>query len=129
MATTETITVAVVRNEDGSLDVNGTLYNAEEKLLEKQSLESLQGETISRHVHAVFDMHVGKKLTIPSVQSSVLHLLMQENPENAAAIFDNFKEWQEAVRVFIRNAPEFDVAKGKGGGAFRVCDVPPKTEK
>jgi len=28
--------------------------------------------------------------------------------------------------VYIRSSNEFGVAKGKGGGAYRVCDVPPK---
>lgn len=124
MATT--INIEVTRNEDGTVNVNETLYAAENALLALQTQESLQGESIGKHVHAVFDQHIGKKLTIPSLQASVLHLMMAENPGEASTIMDNYKEWQDAVRVFVRNSNEFDVAKGKGGGAYRLRDIPPK---
>jgi len=124
MATT--INIEVTRNEDGSINVSDTLYNAENSLLALQTQESLQGESIGRHVHAVFDQHLGKKLTIPSLQASVLNLMMQDDSVDASVIMDNYKEWQDAVRLFVRNSNEFDVAKGKGGGAYRLRDVPPK---
>lgn len=127
MATT--ISIEVSRNEDGTINTNETLYNAENQLLALRTEESLQHDSLSRHVHAVFDTHLGKKLTIPNLQASVLHLLMNESEENTSVIMDNYKEWQDAVRTFIRNSSEFDVAKGKGGGAFRLCDVPPKPAK
>jgi len=124
MATT--INIEVSRNGDGTINVNETLYKAESQLHALQTQESLQEDAISRHVHAVFDQHIGKKLTIPGLQASVLHLMMAENSGEASTIMDNYKEWQDAVRVFVRNSNEFDVAKGKGGGAYRLRDVPPK---
>ena len=118
-----TMKIEVLRNKDGSVNVTETLESVEQKLLSLNKQESMQNDMIYRHVHTVFDTHLGKKLTIPSLQSSVLHLMMQENPNEASLIMDNFKEWQDAVRSFIRNSNEFGIAKGKGGGVYRLRDV------
>ena len=124
MATT--ISIEVVRSEDGTVDVNGTLSNAENALMGLQMHEKLRCEAIGKYVHAVFDEHFGKKLPIPNLQANVVHKMVQDNVGESANIMANFKEWQEAVRTYVRTDNEFDVAKGKGGGAYRVCDVPPK---
>lgn len=118
----------VVRNPDGSIDLDGTERKFSGDLLRFQTERELEAESVGEAVGAVFDKYPGAKLNMPAVTSMALQNLNVQ-PEN-------FKTLTEKVQSYIRDrAGErntgaiFHIGKGKGGGVCRWADQPePKPE-
>lgn len=107
-----------VRNDDGTINVQATLFEVEDQLLELASKETESLGAISEAVHSVFDQHVGQTLPMPHICSAACGL-MGIGPSE-------FVETQKAVGLWVRTNNEFKVSKGKGGGVVRLRDVPEK---
>jgi hypothetical protein len=107
-----------VRNADGSIDHEASLAKFAGDLLRYEAERELEREVIAGAVHALFDKHLGKRLTTPYVVSEALKSLNAQ-PEN-------YKALTEKVQDFLRTSPEFNIGKGKGGGCARSCDLPEK---
>jgi len=104
-----------IRNTDGTINLQDTVTNCAKAVQAQIDKEQSQSEGIGTNVHAVFDQYQGQALPMPSVVNAVfsaMNLPLSEYAETNAAI----AEW-------IRNSPEFLVAKGKGGGVKRICDI------
>lgn len=113
-----TTTIKIIRDENGTINVDATLEAAETHLYTLADSEANSAREISAVVHAVFDTHLGKVLPMPAVCALTL-ANMGTSPEAYA-------EKDKAVKAFIRNDPGFEVNKGKNGGVVRVCDRPAK---
>jgi len=108
-----------VRFTDGTIDIDATMEGLESQLQDLSETEATAGVRIGEAVNAVFDLHRGKVLTMPSLVNAALgHLSV--TPETFAAESAAVAEY-----VRQRNGGEFKIAKGKGGGVSRVCDAPP----
>lgn len=107
-----------VRNDDGTINVQATLFEVEDQLLKLASKETESLGAISEAVHSVFDQHVGQTLPMPHICSAACGL-MGVGPSE-------FVETQKAVGLWVRTNAEFKVSKGKGGGVCRLRDVPQK---
>jgi hypothetical protein len=109
----------VVRNDDGTINVDESLVAFEEHLTGLMAQEEALTEGIAREVHAVFNLHLGVALPVPSLTSIVVQRLGVD--------YTQFKVMTSAVATYVRNnTAEFTIAKGKGGGARRNCDTPKK---
>lgn len=114
-----TTTIELTRNENGTINIDATLDAAYTHLAALIEKEAEVGRDVSASVHAVFDEHLGKTIPMPALASLAL--------SNMGTSPENFVEMDKAVRAYVRNAPEFEVNKGKNGGVVRVCDKPVKT--
>lgn len=126
--TTINLATFAVRDESGDLDLSATVQKFEGALLEYQAERETELATIGAAVHAVFDAHKGTNINMPAVTSLALQKLNVQ-PET-------YKALSERVQAFVRdNAGEresgaiFGIAKGKGGGCCRWCDMPVKAAK
>jgi hypothetical protein len=108
----------VVRSFDGSVDVQATLDKFSFDLELFESKEKSENETIGVAIHKVFDCHMGKRIPMPYLITEGLRAL------NATP--DNFSILSERIGNYVRNSPQFNVAKGRGGGVGRVVDLPSK---
>lgn len=121
-----TLTVALVRGDDGSIDESASLDAFQDALATHIAERELEQGTISKAVSAVFDSHKGTRCNMPYVVSQALVAL---NAQPA-----NYKVLTERVQAYIReNAGEerssgklFKIGKGKGGGVTRWSDTPEK---
>ncbi|MFA6270667.1 MAG: hypothetical protein WC657_05690 [Candidatus Paceibacterota bacterium] len=113
-----TLAALCVRNEDGTIDVQSTLYDIEDALDVLRTQESESLAAIANAVHQVFDAHLGQVLSMPAV-CSIASGLMGVTPQE-------FVETQKAVGLWVRTSNQFRVAKGKGGGVTRLRDIPEK---
>lgn len=117
------------RAEDGSIDVDATVLKFEGELLKYQVERETELATIGAAVHGVFDSHKGTTINMPAVVTMALQSLNVQ-PATYAAL-------SERVATFVRdNASDkredgrsFRIAKGKGGGVSRWCDVVDKPAK
>lgn len=105
----------IVRSANGSIDHEASLAKFAGDLLKWEADREVEREVIAGAVHALFDRHLGKRLTTPYVVSEALKSLNAQ-PEN-------YKTLTEKVAEFLRTSPEFDTTKGKGGGCARSRDA------
>lgn len=108
----------VVFGATGSVDHEATLAKFAGDLARYEAERETECATIGAAVHALFDQHIGKRIPMPFLQGEVLKALNAQ-PEN-------YKVLTEKVTDYVRTSPEFDTAKGKGGGVGRVSDLPAK---
>lgn len=108
----------VVFGSNGSVDHEATLAKFSGDLSRYEAEREVESTTIGAAVHALFDKHIGKRIPMPFVQGEVLKALNAQ-PEN-------YKVLTEKVTDYVRTSPEFDTAKGKGGGCGRLSDLPAK---
>ncbi len=122
MGKTMDLSAFVVRAADGSVDEGATQEKfAGELSAWIHSQEEESGE-IALAVSAVFDSSPkGANLPMPALVSLTCQAL--------AVTPETYVSTSEKVHAFIRNCPEYKVAKGKGGGVKRVCDIPPEEPK
>jgi hypothetical protein len=122
--TTINLSTFVVRDSAGAFDLNATMDKFEDSLLAFQSELETEQATIGAAVHAVFDSHKGKPLTMPTVTNYTLNNLNVQS-ENFTVLFEKVKNYirQNAGE---RGSSVFSIAKGKGGGVSRWVDVPVK---
>lgn len=104
-----------VRNSDGTINHEATLAKFAGDLLRYEAEREMEREVIAGAVHALFDRHLGKRMTTPFVVSEALKSLNAQ-PEN-------YKALTEKVQEFLRTTPEFHTGKGKGGGVARLADL------
>lgn len=104
----------IVRNGNG-IDHEATISKFEADLIRFEAEKELEAATIGEAVHAYFDKHLGKRLNTTMVIGEVLTALNVQ-PENYSVLHDKVQE-------FLRTSPEFNSARGKGGGVARVCDL------
>ena len=111
----------VVRNVDGTLDLQGTLDSITPEvvsLVEKQDSDTLE---VAKAVHAVFDMFQGSRLNTAALTSFALqHLTV--TPESAGEVTGKIAEYIK-VNSGERGSSLFSVKRGKGGGVARWADV------
>lgn len=107
----------VVRN-GSTIDHEATIAKFKWDLLKFQAEKELEETTIGEAVHAYFDKHLGKRLNSKMVVGDVL-VALNVQPENFSVLHDKVTE-------FFRTSPEFNTARGKGGGVARVCDITSK---
>jgi len=118
MENIKNLSEVAVRNDDGTINVQASLFEIEDQLVALASKEEESLEAISNAVHSVFDDHLGATLAMPAV-CSFASALMGVEPKD-------FVETQKAVGLWIRTSNQFKIAKGKGGGVVRLRDVPEK---
>lgn len=108
----------IVRNADSSVNQEATLAKFAEDLLRFEAERETENATIGVAVHALFDTHLGKRLSTPFVVGEALKALNAQ-PET-------YKVLTEKVTEYLRTDPAFSISKGKGGGVGRVADLPVK---
>jgi hypothetical protein len=108
----------IVLNNNGSINHEASISQFAGALRKYEAEREVESATIGGAVHAIFDTHKGKRLPMPYLTTEVLRALNVQ-PEN-------FKTLSDKVQEYVRTSPEFSVAKGKGGGAGRVCDLTDK---
>lgn len=113
----------VVRGSDGSVDTDATLAKFESTLSAYIVERETEQSTIAAAVGAVFDAHKGTAINMPALTSLTVQRLNAQ-PEN-------FKTLSERVQSYVREQSKGDssmflIAKGKGGGVSRRCDIPAK---
>jgi len=108
----------VILSAQGSIDHEGTISKFSGDLLRFEAERETENATIGQAVHALFDLHLGKRLPMPYLTGEALKSLNAQ-PEN-------YKVLSDKVAEFVRTSPQFDTAKGKGGGCGRVADLPVK---
>lgn len=108
----------VVFGSNGSVDHEATLAKFAGDLASWEAQREADNAAIGVAVHSLFDRHLGKRLPMPFLTGEVLKALNAQ-PEN-------YKSLTEKLTDYVRTSPEFDTAKGKGGGCGRVCDLPSK---
>lgn len=108
-----------VRLDDGTINIEATLEGVAEQLVALAEQEANDSVRIASAVGAVFDLHLGKVLTMPALVNAALgHLTF--TPETFAAV-------SEQVAEYVRNnKATYSITKGKGGGVRRICDTPAK---
>lgn len=116
----KTLLINLVRFEDGSINVDGTLDAAHSQLLNHIAARETETATIAAAVDELFTDKLGARLNMPYVVSQCQQKLNAQ-PEN-------FKALGERVAQYVRdNAGEgglFKIGKGKGGGVLRTADQP-----
>jgi hypothetical protein len=116
--TTETIKTfedCVVR-EDGRIDFQVSLERFASFLENLQEQEDSERVSFKSYVEEVFDSSRTLGLPVPLVCSQVA-FRMGVSPEN-------YVEVQKRVGEFLRNSPDFEVLKGRGGGVYRKGTTP-----
>lgn len=108
----------VVFGLNGSVDREATIAKFSGDLAAWEADREADNAAIGVAVHTLFDRHLGKRIPMPFLTGEVLKALSAQP--------DNYKSLTEKVADYIRTSPEFDTAKGKGGGCGRVCDLPVK---
>lgn len=116
---------AVVRTTDGIIDTEATLASFAEQVLALVDQEEERGVDIDLAANAVFDANRGVTLSMPFVCGAVVQALVAKGLVTPAT----FNTMLAQVGAWVRSNPAFKVAKGKGGGVVRLCDVPPKEAK
>ena len=123
-----TLSMTLVRREDGSIDIDGTV-DACRKAVEEyvSSTETLTADIIDA-VNAAFDAQKGNLNTMPFIVNETLKR-MSYNPSDFARV-------TAAVGDYIRNnsgsresGALFHIGRGRGSGTFRWSDVPVTPEK
>jgi hypothetical protein len=112
----------VVRASDGSVDVGATVDKFAGELQSYLANAEREDADIAAAVESVFDAHKGVAINMPALISLSMPLL------NVS--LEAYTETSEKVAEFVRNHKDtYQVAKGKGGGVRRICDIPPKESK
>lgn len=105
---------SVVRNEDGSIDVSGSVNKFATEIAALAASEP-SSESISAAVNAVCDKHEGKRIPMQALVSLATTELGTE-PATLNAV-------QKQVHAWIRAAAKagsFEIVKGVGGGVARL---------
>lgn len=104
----------VVRNADGSIDVQQTHVKFTSDLNKFLQMEKADSEVIAKAVEKVWQDNPDQK-TLP--MGAVVHYAMQNLEYSPEA----FNDLSERVANFIRSKPAiYKIGKGKGGGVSRV---------
>lgn len=125
----QTLNIALARNANGSVDLDGTLEACRGAVLKFVAERETELATVSAAVEATFDSLNGAKANMPYVIGQTLRTLNVQ-PEN-------YKALEKRVAEYIReNAGDrasgalFNIGKGKGGGVLRHSDQPePEAKK
>ena len=124
----KTLLINLVRFEDGSIKVDGTLDAAHSQLLNHIAARETETATIAAAVDELFTDKLGARLNMPYVVSQCQQKLNAQ-PEN-------FKALGERVAQYVRDnaGPResgklFNIGKGKGGGVTRHSDQPEPAAK
>lgn len=115
------ISDSVVRNSDGSLDLEGTLKAITPKVI--QLVEKLDNETldIAKAVHTVFDMFKGSRLNTNAVVSFALQHL-EVTPESAGELTGKITDYLKS-NSGEQGSSLFSTKRGRNGGIARWDDV------
>ena len=115
------ITDSIVRNVDGTLDLEGTLKALSPKVLSLVEKLDLETADIGLAVHKVFDTFKGTRLASDAVVSFALqHLTV--TPETAGDITGKIKDFIKQ-NSGERDSSVFSTKRGRGGGVARWSDV------
>jgi len=121
-----TLTVTLVRCEDGSVDVAGSEAAFSGALVKYIAERETEGTEIALAVESVFDKLNGARGNMPYVVNQALQALNVQ-PEN-------HKVLSEKVAEFIRANAQGDeavyhIGKGKAGGVIRLSDESDENRK
>jgi hypothetical protein len=108
----------VVRNADGTIDVEATCQKFEGDLLVHIAERETEEEQVATAVHGVFDTYKGARINMPALVSAAVTRLGVQ-PANYQVLAD-------AVHAYVRSnaGTLFTIQKGKGGGVSRISDEP-----
>jgi hypothetical protein len=113
----------VVRDEDGSVDVDATVTKFEEALVTYVTENEAGDRLVADAVNAVFDAHKGSRINMPALTALALqHLNVQ--PENHKALTTRVQQYIRANVGELGTGKALNSTKGKGGGVCRVSDLP-----
>jgi hypothetical protein len=112
-----------VRGVDGAVDQEATVARFAAQLAAFAEQDGTISQTVVLAINSVFDSKpLGVHLPMPSLEFLTMMALNLHEGTNISAL-------QAKIGAVIRSSPEFKVARGKGGGVVRVCDIPPAEEK
>jgi hypothetical protein len=119
-----TITINLVRDESGALDVEASVAGARADILNYQANRETETATIALAVAEVFAKFPAARLNMPVVRSMTLHALNAQ-PENFQALGDRVLDYvRENAGEKRTDGKLFKISKGKGGGVRLWSDVP-----
>lgn len=119
----------LARDEDGSINEARTTANFVALLAstvagtvapEAEAVDPEENALIASAVSAIFDEHLGKAITMPTVSGMVCSALNAQ-PENYSTLNKRVLEY---LRTNSGEGGEFVVRKGPSGGCLRVADLP-----
>lgn len=124
----KTLSIALVRTDSGSVDLDATLAGAKSAVLSHIAEAETQTAEIASAVSSVFDTLNGARANMPYVQSSAARLLNAQ-PENHKALTERVAQYvRDNASTDRADGKLFSIQKGKGGGVSRWSDVPEATE-
>ncbi len=107
----------LVRNSSGAIDPVATTAKFAAELEALKAREADRVSKVADAVHAVFDEYPGASINMDAVGSLTAQKL--------GVSLEDMADTAEAARDYVRsNVSEFKIARGKGGGAKRLSDVP-----
>ncbi len=116
----------IVRNEDGSIDINGSV-NKFATAISTLSQSEVTSDEIQVAVDNVCDNHVGKRIPMQALVALATTELDPE-PANLNAVSKRVHAW---IRATAKNTGRFEIVKGVGGGVARLArdgeELPVKT--
>lgn len=111
----------IVRNSDGSLDLQGTLDALAPEVIAAVEKTDNQFADIANAVHAVFDQFKGIRLSTDSLVSFAMRN-MEVSIETVSDTAGRIKDYVKA-NTGERGVSLFSTKRGKGGGIQRWSDV------
>lgn len=116
------INTDVVFGSDGMVNLDATLSAFEVSLSKLASETETQLTSIATAVSAVFDKHLGQRMTLPALCSYTVAELNGQ-PMNWTVLTERVTDYVHAqAKLGV-----LSIAKGKGGGVARTADLPAKT--
>jgi uncharacterized protein (UPF0335 family) len=130
------ISKILVRGADGLVDLDATVLAFRGTLEVYIAERETENALIAQAVHEVFDQYKGASINMPALLHYVLQK-MDATPANFGVLGERVSEYVRENAVTETNASGifknvkgiFKIAKGKGGGCKRVCDIAPEAPK
>lgn len=127
------IEITLVHGNDGKVDVQSTLAEAETTILAYTATRETEEETIKSVLDQVFESRPGVKMNMPYVINQALALMgIAEQPTNYKVLSTRVHDYISAnsqgktdkeTKLVERPDSYFVIGKGKGGGVARRADL------
>ncbi len=128
-----TIEITLAAGTDGTVDVQGSLANAESAILSYKAERETEEETIRQKLDEVFDTRPGVKMNMPFVVNQALTLMgISQVPASYKRMADRVHDYivsnsqgktDKETKSVERPDSYFVIGKGKGGGVARRLDL------
>lgn len=112
-----TLSELVVRNTDGSVDLDGSCDKFRGALQTFIAATADLNTEISTAVNAVFDEHKGARMAVPTLVNFALGKMN-------VGIADWSARTKQVHDYVSSSKSLYDIRKGKGGGVCRISDLP-----